>query len=384
MITLSADSPDFSIIQDDVCITPQVECDVISATTNPVIPTPISGPTIDTPNIGSFVTPGTFQPVNSNFVISSSFSLQLDSLEAKLSDKIMTMKSFFMDELQIIKNDSLKSVKIRNTSTDINHGTVDGLQTKIKLLENENKLMKDDIKNKQKLIDSILEHNSNLIQAQNVFAQNHSVTRKINDKSISHTNTNNVLRNDKKNESNVPKDDRFKELQVSFKDLYPEAHQPKVKKNIVVIGNSLIKNVNGRDVSRGDSVKIRPHPGATTEDLIDYIKPAIRKNPDIVVIHTDTNDLQNNCNIVKKAKKLVSAVKEVDKDNSIKITFSSIINREDEDFKDRINVVNNKLKNCCNSAGMDFINNSNIDGSCLNRGKLHLDRKGTAALAKFL
>ena len=61
-------------------------------------------------------------------------------------------------------------------------------------------------------------------------------------------------------------------------------------------------------MSRGDSVKIRPHPGASTEDLIDHIKPAIRKNPDIVVIHTGTNDLQNNCNIVKKAKKLVSAV----------------------------------------------------------------------------
>ena len=81
-----------------------------------------------------------------------------------------------------------------------------------------------------------------------------------------------------------------------------------------------------------------------------------------MVIHTGTNDLQNSCNIVEKAKKLVSAVKEIDKDNSIKITFSSIINREDEDFKDKINDVNNKFKIYCNSAGMDFINNSNIDG----------------------
>ena len=89
-------------------------------------------------------------------------------------------------------------------------------------------------------------------------------------------------------------------------------NQPKVLKNVVVIGDSIIKNVNGRDVSRGDSVKIRPHPGASTEDLFDHIKPVIRKSPDIVVIHTGTNDLQNNCNIVKKAKKLVSAVKEVD------------------------------------------------------------------------
>ena len=119
-------------------------------------------------------------------------------------------------------------------------------------------------------------------------------------------------------------------MQVSFKDLHHEAHQPKVKKNIVVIGDSITK-VNGRHVSCGDSLKIRPRPGASTEDLLDHIKPAVRKNPDIVVIHTGTKDLQNNCNIVKKAKKLIIATKETDKDNSIKIAFSSMINRENED-----------------------------------------------------
>ena len=133
-------------------------------------------------------------------------------------------------------------------------------------------------------------------------------------------------------------------------------------------------------MSRGDSVKIRPHPGASTEDLIDHIKPAIRKNPDIVVIHTGTNDLQNNCNIVKKAKKLVSAVKEVDKDNSRKIAFSSIINREDEDFKDNINDVSNKLKKASAIQQVWILLAIQI---LMDRGKLHLNRKGTAALAKI-
>ena len=49
---------------------------------------------------------------------------------------------------------------------------------------------------------------------------------------------------------------------------------------------------------------------------------AIRENLDLVVIHTGTKDVQNNSNIVKKAKKLVSAVKEVDKDNAIKIAIN--------------------------------------------------------------
>ena len=102
MIALSSDSPNFSIIQDDVYITPQVDCDVISATTNPVSPTPISDSIIATLNIGSFVTLCTLQPFHSNSVISSSFSSQLDSLEAKLCDKIMAMISFFMDEFLTI------------------------------------------------------------------------------------------------------------------------------------------------------------------------------------------------------------------------------------------------------------------------------------------
>ena len=103
-----------------------------------------------------------------------------------------------------------------------------------------------------------------------------------------------------------------------------------------------------------------------------------------MVIHTGTNDSQNNWNIVKKTKKLVSAIKEVDKDHSVKIAIFSIINRDDEDFKDKISDVNNELKNNCNPTGMDFMDNLHIDGSYLNSGKLHLNRKGTAALAKNL
>ena len=68
LITLSSDSPDLSIIKDDVCIVPQVDCDVISTTTNPVILTPISEPT--TPNIESFITPSTFQWFHSSSITS--------------------------------------------------------------------------------------------------------------------------------------------------------------------------------------------------------------------------------------------------------------------------------------------------------------------------
>ena len=63
-------------------------------------------------------------------------------------------------------------------------------------MKTENKLLKDDIKNKQKLIYAILEHNSNLIQAWCVFAQSNFVTRMTSDttdKSISYTTRNSAF-----------------------------------------------------------------------------------------------------------------------------------------------------------------------------------------------
>ena len=57
------------------------------------------------------------------------------------------MKSFFMEDLHTINNKSLTSTKICNTANNIDRGTVDSLQIKIILLETENKLLKDDVKN---------------------------------------------------------------------------------------------------------------------------------------------------------------------------------------------------------------------------------------------
>ena len=44
-----------------------------------------------------------------------------------------------------------------------------------------------------------------------------------------------------------------------------------------------------------------------------------------------------------------------------KNAFSSIVNRDDQDFKGKINDVNNKLRNICNSAGIDFNDNLNLE-----------------------
>ena len=60
-----------------------------------------------------------------------------------------------------------------------------------------------------------------------------------------------------------------------------------VKKEVFIIGDSMIKCVNEREVSRNDSVKVRSHPGATTDDFIDYVRPTVRKKPNLIIIVTN-------------------------------------------------------------------------------------------------
>ena len=59
--------------------------------------------------------------------------------------------------------------------------------------------------------------------------------------------------------------------------------------------------------------------------MLDYIKPIARRKPDTFIIHTGTNDLTNGVDAVKKVRKLVKVVCEIDESEKIKIGFSSVI-----------------------------------------------------------
>ena len=77
---------------------------------------------------------------------------RLEALETKLYGKIMAMKSYFMDELC-----SLKQEAPVTKERDHNQDKTTPLRNRIKLLELENRLLKCNVFNKQKFIDTILE-----------------------------------------------------------------------------------------------------------------------------------------------------------------------------------------------------------------------------------
>ena len=94
----------------------------------------------------------------------------------------------------------------------------------------------------------------------------------------------------------------------------------------------MIKNITGTGISRSNTVKMRPYPGATTVDICDYIKLELRHKPDVIIIHCGTNDIENEINTVKKIKKLVKEINEYGKQNPSKVVKLSLIKRYDQDF----------------------------------------------------
>ena len=74
--------------------------------------------------------------------------------------------------------------------------------------------------------------------------------------------------------------------------------------------------------SKKNNIKVIIHLGSTTEDMLDYIKPIARRKPDTLIIHTNTNDLTNGVNTIKKVRKPVKVIREIDGSEKIKIGFS--------------------------------------------------------------
>ena len=300
---------------------------------------------------------------------------------------LMAIKSSFMDEVYELRNEvlSLKSMLnnlISNRTETGNHIITDTLnnnilETKIVFLEKENSLLRSEIQNKQDTIQNLLKNNTTLVKSINT-----NLILPIQNK----TDLTKSVRHGKGNkDSNLS---RRIEISDTIASPYAKMRDPQEKENrnknsrrlIFIIDDSMVKHINGPGISKYDQVQVKTHPTATTDDIIDYIKPTIRQKPGVVIVHSATNDLTKDVNTMNRVTKVVAAVKENDTEGKIKFGFSGIVARGDVNKEEDIGNTNNRLEKYCKGNEFFFIDNSNIDAICLNKSKLHFNRKGTSYL----
>ena len=151
------------------------------------------------------------------------------------------------------------------------------------------------------------------------------------------------------------------------------------------MGDSIIKNIDPRGLSRRNRTSVKSYSGDTSRDMIDFVKPAARRRPKGIIIHAGTNDLRR-----YETKSILESLLNIAKvihwiSSETKVSFSSIIKRNgDVQLNIKVNEVNKLLKESCLELGYSYIDNDVVEFSCLNRSGLHLNRKGDAFLAKNL
>ncbi len=157
-------------------------------------------------------------------------------------------------------------------------------------------------------------------------------------------------------------------------------------KLVFIAGDSIVQHVHGRELSDAERrVAVKSFSRSKIEDMRDFLKPLIRKKPDEVILHIVTNDVKDN----SKSAEVVAAgilnlgtqVKE--SLPGTKVSFSSITVRKDRhSIQNKIENVNAILKRMCIENNWTYIDNSNIDFTCLNRRGLHLNKNGSSIISK--
>ena len=115
---------------------------------------------------------------------------------------------------------------------------------------------------------------------------------------------------------------------------------------------------------------MRPHPGATTIDIRDYIKPELRQKPDVVLIimHCGTNDIPNDIILFRKLRSWYKR-QENNHENILQVVISSIIKLYDQDYNEEIQSINNKPQRFCTSRVLSFIDNNYFDKFVFEQGQ---------------
>ena len=157
----------------------------------------------------------------------------------------------------------------------------------------------------------------------------------------------------------------------------------KGKIDVIIAGDSILNHIEGPRLSnRRRHTKVHSFSGASTEDMIDFIKPLAYRNPDYLIIHAGTNDLGHLPlkDTLMNYNDIVDIVKQIDP--KIKVIFSSVTQRFDNDkLEHKVAQLNRELKAFCGKSNLGFIDNSNISKEHVGSKGLHLNGSGKARLA---
>jgi predicted transcriptional regulator len=163
--------------------------------------------------------------------------------------------------------------------------------------------------------------------------------------------------------------------------------QPKLARHVdvAIVGDSMLKYVNPSKLRKSlkRNVNVKTFPGAKVVDMHHYVKPTLNNSPDYLIMHVGTNDLKQN-SPHQISMSITNLGQEINrKYPTTKLIISELITRNDDpQINTKVKQVNTKLLQVCTNNNWGHISHKNIVGKHLNPYGVHLNKQGTATLAK--
>ena len=161
-----------------------------------------------------------------------------------------------------------------------------------------------------------------------------------------------------------------------------------MKKRIEIIGDSMLNNIDetkeGVNLTKSQNTRIYPHSGLTSLDMLDLVKVSARRQPEAVIIHVGSNDLNDPEQEFDTIKNLETTFQHLRNESpETEIAYSTILHRYDQrrNLEPTINQLNAKAEELCKIYNVAVIKNDAIDGSCLGQKLWHPNSRGKCILA---
>lgn len=123
-----------------------------------------------------------------------------------------------------------------------------------------------------------------------------------------------------------------------------------------IAGDSILKNLQERKISRSAKVKVSSFPGCTIMDMRDHIKPVLRRNPNAIVMHVGTNSLRSSASVHNCAEEIVNLAAMISNESSADLVISGIILRSDDEvLVVKVSGVNKILKTFGNQNEWGYV-----------------------------
>ena len=149
-------------------------------------------------------------------------------------------------------------------------------------------------------------------------------------------------------------------------------------KTTLIAGSSIVSGIQESRL-RKYKCKVRAFPGATIEDMYDYLTPLLKKKPTNIILHVSSNDspYKSSDEIVQELIELKKKIELVLP--GVKVFLSTPTLRFDNGLANSVlREVTLKLR----ELFCDVVVNDNIDRECLGHKGLHLNEKGSGRLAR--